>query len=100
MWRGLASHGTAPDASADADHPGVGTLRRRQDNGELDADLDPATLPLVLLGAVGAPVVFPGEVRRLFGFEATKADFEGRYRAGLLQLVDLLRPRSATECRP
>ncbi|MHB1501428.1 MAG: hypothetical protein ACYCYK_09750 [Candidatus Dormibacteria bacterium] len=54
----------------------------------------------MLLGAVGAPVVFPGEVRRLFGLEATKADFEGRYRAGLLQLVDLLCPRAATECRP
>jgi AcrR family transcriptional regulator len=101
VWRGLAAHGAAPpDASADADHPGVGTLRRRQNNGELDADLDPATLQLVLLGAVAAPIVFPAEVRRLFGVEATKADFVARYRAGLLQLVDLLRPRAARECPP
>jgi TetR/AcrR family transcriptional regulator len=101
VWRGLAADGAAPpDASADADHPGVASLRRRQGNGELDADLDPATLQLVLLGAVAAPVVFPGEVRRLFGVEATKPDFEARYRAGLLRLVDMLRPRVGKEGQP
>ncbi|MHB8619776.1 MAG: TetR/AcrR family transcriptional regulator [Chloroflexota bacterium] len=101
VWRGLAADGSAPpDASAETDHPGAAGLRRRQDRGELDPNLDPATLQLVLLGAVAAPVIFPEDVRRLFGVDAAKPEFEARYRAGLLQIIRSRGAPPAEEDRP
>lgn len=92
-WRGLATGGPPPpDASAPDDHPGVDSMRRRQDAGEIGADLDPATVQLALLGAVAAPVVFGGLARGLFGAAPGDPAFERRYRTGLQQLLAALAP--------
>lgn len=86
-WRGLALSTAAPPEVSDDAYPSVAQIARRQESGELDPDLDPATLQLVLLGAVAAPIVFPDSVTRLFGTDAADPDFEARYRGGLLQIL-------------
>jgi AcrR family transcriptional regulator len=91
-WRGLAGVGQEPpDASTDADYPDTASLRRRQGRGELDRDLDPATLQLVLLAAVAAPVVFGDVAHRLFGVHPSEPEFENRYRDGLQRILRALR---------
>jgi len=65
-------------------------IRRRQRSGELHAEVDPATLRLVLLGAVAAPIVFPTMAARLFGAPVTDPAFETHYRDGLARIVTLL----------
>jgi TetR/AcrR family transcriptional regulator len=85
-WRGLASPDDAPpDGSPSAEDPS-GT-RDRQQQGELPADIDPAVLRLVLLAAVAAPVIFPGQARKLFGTAPGNPEFEARYTHGLQRLI-------------
>ena len=90
-WRGLAS----PEAAPPDDTPGTedpsGT-RARQQRGELPADIDPAVLRLVLLAVVAAPVVFPGQARKLFGTAPGDPAFEARYASGLRRLLAHLTP--------
>jgi AcrR family transcriptional regulator len=62
----------------------------RQAAGEIDPSLDAATLQLVLLGAIAAPVIFPDAAARLFGMEPTRREFEIRYREGLAGLLRIL----------
>ncbi|HEY1832050.1 MAG TPA: TetR family transcriptional regulator [Acidimicrobiales bacterium] len=102
-WRGL--HG-ANQVALDGFSEGAKTARgesgsqaslaARQRSGELDPNLDPATLELVLLGAIAAPVVFPDVAHQLFGVEPGRREFEVRYREGLLALIEQLRPRAST----
>lgn len=85
-WRGLAD----PDEVPPDGTPGTDDLtatRDRQRRGEFPADIDPAVLRLLLLGAVAAPVVFPGHARRLFGLPPGDPGFEARYRDGLRRLI-------------
>ncbi|MGW4062181.1 TetR/AcrR family transcriptional regulator [Amycolatopsis sp. NPDC004747] len=90
-WRGLAGAGQGtPDASTGTDHPDADGLRRRQEDGELHPELDPATLQLVLLGAVAAPVVFAEITHRLFGVHPGEPEFENRYRDGLQRILRAL----------
>jgi TetR/AcrR family transcriptional regulator len=49
-------------------------------------------LRLVLLGAVAAPVVFPGQARKLFGAAPGDPEFEARYASGLRRLIAHLAP--------
>ena len=85
-WRGLAS----PDEAPPDGTPGIedlsGTLARQR-RGELPADIDPAVLRLVLLAIVAAPVVFPGQARKLFGTASSDPEFEARYAQGLQRLI-------------
>jgi TetR/AcrR family transcriptional regulator len=85
---GVAGMGESPAVEPTED------LRRRQEAGEVSGDLDPATLELVLLGAVAAPVIFPDMARQLFGVDPDRREFEVRYREGLVRLVEYLAPRS------
>ncbi|WP_329239835.1 TetR/AcrR family transcriptional regulator [Actinoallomurus sp. NBC_01490] len=92
-WRGLTGvDEPPPDLTDGADD--LAGMRRRQRRGELAADLDPATVRLVLLGALAAPVVFPHVARRLFGIEPGAPEFEARYGEGLRRLLDHLAPAS------
>ncbi len=79
----------AADAVADAE---VEDLRRRQREGELAPELDPALLLLMLQGAVSAGLTFPGEVRRLTGLDPASAEFAERYAAFLRRVVRRLAP--------
>jgi TetR/AcrR family transcriptional regulator len=97
-WRGLA--GTGPGSAPPDGAPETGDLSRtraRQLRGELSGRLDPATLRLVLLAAVAAPVIFPDATRKLFGIAASEPEFEQRYARGLQSLVEQLAPQPATQ---
>lgn len=71
----------------------VAELRRRQAEGEIAPELDPAFLMLVLQSAVSAGITFPGDVRRFTGLEPDSAEFAARHREQLKRLVALLAPR-------
>ncbi|WP_214410472.1 TetR/AcrR family transcriptional regulator [Sphaerisporangium fuscum] len=92
-WRGLTGDRQAiPNAVTGTED--LSAMRRRQDDGELSPAVDPATLRLVLLGALAAPVVFPDMVRRLFGAEVADPGFTARYEEGLRALIRELAPSS------
>ena len=81
------------EAVEDADAGGgigeeeVALLRRRQEAGELPADLDPAFVLLALQGAASAGLVFPGDVRRLTGLDPGSEAFAERYAEQLARLL-------------
>ena len=86
LWRGLTDPDHAPPDGA-PEQEDLSSTRRRQDDGELPRDIEPATLRLVLLAAVTAPVAFPDITRRLFGTTPEDPDFEQRYLDGLKRLL-------------
>src|SRR3954451_21603401 len=63
---------------------------RRQQAGELAPDLDPAMVLLFLQALVVAPVVFPGEVKRLTGLDPNSDEFHEQARAQLARIVERL----------
>jgi AcrR family transcriptional regulator len=75
----------------------VADLRRRQEAGELDADLDPALLLLALQGTASVGVVFGADVRALTGLDPASDAFAERYGAFLAGLVARLAPPSGGE---
>lgn len=90
-WRGLAAPSDQPpNLPRETDE--LASMRRRQQRGEIASELDPATLQLVLLAAVAAPVLMPQAASRLFGIDSTDPHFETRYGDGLRSLVKRLGP--------
>lgn len=89
LWRGLTDPDhTPPDLTPEQED--LTTTSRRQHDGELPDDIEPATLRLLLLAAVTAPVAFPDTTRRLFGTAPDHPDFEQRYLIGLKRLLEHL----------
>ncbi|MGH8795240.1 MAG: TetR/AcrR family transcriptional regulator [Stackebrandtia sp.] len=97
-WQGLTDTG-----EDDADARGrnerlrqeVEALRQRQEAGELDPELDPAALMLILMSAGDALSVYPHLARGLFNAEDPRSpEMIRRYADQLAQLVDKLRPAS------
>lgn len=86
LWRGLTDPDHAPPDGA-PEQQDLTSTRRRQHDGELPADIEPATLRLLLVAAVSAPVAFPDTTRRLFGTAPDHPDFERRYLTGLKRLL-------------
>jgi TetR/AcrR family transcriptional regulator len=70
----------------------VADLGRRQRDGEIADDLDPAFLLLALQGAVSAGITFPDDVRRLTGLDPTTGEFADRYAEQLRRIVRHLMP--------
>lgn len=62
-------------------------LRRRQSEGELADDLDPAAVRLVLMAMTAAPVTMPQAVRRVFGLDPESAEFQERYAEQVRRIV-------------
>lgn len=62
-------------------------VRRRQQQGEIAADLDPAFLLLALQAAASAGVSFPADVRTLTGLDPASAEFADRYAEQLRRIV-------------
>jgi hypothetical protein len=67
-----ASEPAAPSSDDDSDDDDLADLRRRQETGELAADLDPRSVLLAITGMVAAPVLFgscpaeyPDQLRRI-----------------------------------
>jgi hypothetical protein len=80
----------APSEQAPAVGPGdadITDVRRRQERGEIAADLDPAFLLLALQGAASAGVTFPADVRTLTGLDPASPEFADRYAEQLRRVV-------------
>lgn len=65
----------------------VADLRRRQRDGEIADDLDPAFLLLALQGTVSAGITFPDDVRRLTGLDPATREFAERYAEQVRRIV-------------
>jgi len=77
----------APEEAASGESPEVADLRRRQEEGELASDLDPALLLLMFQAAASVGVLFPGNVRKLTGLDPASEDFTDRYGAMIRRVV-------------
>jgi hypothetical protein len=62
-------------------------LRRRQAAGEIADELDPAFVLLILQAMVAAPVVFPGEAKRLMGLDPASDEFRRRMEDQIRRIV-------------
>ena len=91
IWEGLTGSGMD-----DADLPFfaemVADVRRRQERGEIAADLDPTAVLLTLFGAALAPTVLPHVVERVTGRAADSPEFLDDYATRLAQIVERLSP--------
>jgi AcrR family transcriptional regulator len=86
IWGALADGGETPD-----DEPFfaamVDDLRRRQEAGEIAAELDPAHLMLLLFGAVLAPTAVPQVARQFTGLDPESEEFRSQYAAQLKLVI-------------
>jgi AcrR family transcriptional regulator len=90
LWDGLTG------GDADQEPEDLTDLRRRQAQGEIAPDLDPAMFQLALMGAILAPIALPQVVRRLTGLHATDPEFKESYARQLRRIVQLLRGPEAS----
>ena len=94
-WQGLTDTGTDdPDAAERTERlqDEIAALRRRQDAGEIDPDLDPAALLLITMSAANALTVYPHIARGIF--QTTNAhdpDLVHHYANQLAQVLTKLR---------
>jgi AcrR family transcriptional regulator len=89
VWDELTAHGDVEVRPGEA--PEVADVRRRQQAGEVAADLDPGFLLLALMGAVAAGVTMPRMAARVTGVDPASPEFAARYREELRRLVGHLR---------
>ena len=93
VWEGLE------DAAGDGDRapaaePGsedLSDLRRRQAEGELAPELDPAYVQLGFMGAVLLAAAMPQVVRRVTGLDPSDPEFQERYAEQLRLMARRLR---------
>jgi TetR/AcrR family transcriptional regulator len=91
-WQGLTGDEEQPDESADAFFTAmVDDIRRRQEAGELAADLDPAYVLLVFFVAGMAPTILPQVVRRMTGLAADSDEFLDTFQDQLRRILEHLR---------
>jgi TetR/AcrR family transcriptional regulator len=69
----------------------VADLRRRQEAGELAADLDSARVLLAFIAAAIAPVALPQLVRSITGMDLDSSEFLDHYGDQLGRIVRALR---------
>jgi AcrR family transcriptional regulator len=95
-WEGLTGTGAESDAKGGEQETRdyfaamVDDARRRQDAGELAADLDPAYVLLILFAATLAPTVLPQVVRRVTGLRADSPEFLETYAEQLGKIMSRL----------
>ena len=65
----------------------VADMRRRQEEGQIAADLDPAYLLLVFMAAAAVGITIPHEVKEMTGLEPTSPEFIERYGEQLRRLI-------------
>src|ERR1035438_1014944 len=85
LWRGL-SDDSAPQGATDR-QPELQLLQRRQEDGEVAADLDVAAVLLASMAMVAAPVAMPQVTRELFGIDPSTEEFQARYAEQLRRIV-------------
>ena len=89
VWNNM-SPGDAPQESGQESEflrAQVDDLRRRQEAGELPADLDPACVMLALFAAASATVALPRVAKAIWGDEAESDEFTRHYADQLARLV-------------
>jgi TetR/AcrR family transcriptional regulator len=96
VWEGLGSPGETPgDPKRDARmQQVVADLRRRQEAGELDPELDPACVAVVLFAAAAAPTVLPQIVASIYQTDPTSAEFTASFTEQLGRVIHHLRPQA------
>jgi AcrR family transcriptional regulator len=100
-WRGLLDgEGPSPPDDAGRDLDDLSAMQARQANGQLSADLDPASVRLAIMGAVMVPVVLPQLVRQIFGLDPTSPEFEARYGEHLRAMIRRLSHACGVPPRP
>jgi AcrR family transcriptional regulator len=68
----------------------VAEMRRRQENGEIAGELDPAYLMLVFFGVALAPTILPRFAENFTGLAADSPEFQAAYLAQLKLLIGRL----------
>jgi TetR/AcrR family transcriptional regulator len=91
LWEGLTGTGM-DDASLPYFAEMVADVRRRQEHGEIAADLDPTAVLLMLFSAALAPTLLPHVVERVTGKAADSPEFLDDYANRLAQIVERLGP--------
>ncbi|MDW6060570.1 TetR family transcriptional regulator [Streptomyces sp. FXJ1.4098] len=81
LWHGLTG------GVVEQDPEDLSGLRRRQADGELADDLDPAAALLLFISMVSAPTALPHLVRQLFGVEPDSPEFRERYTEQVRRIV-------------
>ncbi|MGO4756057.1 TetR/AcrR family transcriptional regulator, partial [Streptomyces sp. 2MCAF27] len=81
LWNGLTG------GALEQDPEDLSGLRRRQADGELADDLDPAAALLLFISMVSAPVALPHLVRQLFGLDPDSPEFREHYTEQLRRIV-------------
>jgi AcrR family transcriptional regulator len=89
VWSNMSPGDAPPDTGQERDFLQVqlADLRRRQEAGELPADLDPACVLLALFAAASATVTLPRVARAICGDDAESDEFTARYADQLARLV-------------
>jgi AcrR family transcriptional regulator len=94
MWEGLGQDAppsdTTPDDTARSLTTELVELQRRQSEGELDADLDPAYVLIAMMGAVSAGATMPHVVHQLCGTSPDSEEFLSSYSEQLRRIVKRL----------
>ncbi|QKV93116.1 TetR/AcrR family transcriptional regulator [Streptomyces sp. NA02950] len=80
-WCGLA--GAVPDDAPED----LSDLRRRQIDGEIAEDIDPAMAMLLCVSLVSAPLAMPHAVRRFFGADPESPEFREHYAEQVRRIV-------------
>ncbi|QKG25410.1 TetR/AcrR family transcriptional regulator [Actinomadura verrucosospora] len=75
------------DGEPPVEREDLSELVRRQAEGELADDLDPAAVMLVMMAMVSAPVVLPLAVRRVFGVSPDSPEFQEHYAEQIRRIV-------------
>ena len=73
--------------SFEPDAPEIEDLRRRQHDGEISDDLDPAFMLLAFQAIVAASVVFPRDVKRYLGLEPDSPEYEAHASEQLRHII-------------
>ncbi|MFB4297298.1 TetR family transcriptional regulator [Actinomadura sp. NTSP31] len=84
-WRGLTED--PPADRPPTEREDLSELERRQAEGELADDLDPAAVMMVMMASVAAPVVLPQMVHRVYGLSPDSPEFRERYTEQLRRIV-------------
>ncbi len=86
-WQGLTDDAPPDPGFADDLRRDVEQLRRRQEAGELPADLDPAAVLVALFAMAAAGITFPQVVRAATGLDPESPEFAGHYAEQVRRLV-------------
>jgi TetR/AcrR family transcriptional regulator len=90
IWVGLQDGDQQDSPDESSIEQDLSNLRKRQDRGELAAELDPGAVGLAIMGMIMAPQVLPHMVRRILGVDPGTPEFEDLYADQIRKMVKLL----------